>query len=80
MLVSHPAEDEDDVLVVWIHNDSNWKEEIGHYSGMKVKGQLVEGEDPEDEESASTTAGGPRRLIMQSFVFYCFLLFFVFGV
>ncbi|KAG7009617.1 hypothetical protein G7Y79_00002g007320 [Physcia stellaris] len=43
LLLSHPAEKEEDVLVVWIHNDSNWKGGIGHYSGMKAKGQLSEG-------------------------------------
>lgn len=33
LVVSHIAEDEEDVLVVWIHDDSNWKGGIGHYSG-----------------------------------------------
>ena len=33
LLISHPNED-DDVLVVWVHNDGLWDGGIGHFSGM----------------------------------------------
>ena len=38
-LVSHPAEGQDDVRVVWIHNDANWRNPngVGHYCGMRAK-------------------------------------------
>ena len=44
LLVSHPNEDED-VLVVWIHNDGLWNGGIGHFSGMNRWVEM----DPEQE-------------------------------
>lgn len=48
LLVSHPHEDED-VRVVWVHNDGNWDGGIGHFSGIMSWGE-EEGRESEGEE------------------------------
>ena len=66
LLVSHPNDDED-VLVVWIHNDGRWNGGMGHFSGMSGWDEMSE--EPETDgfsddplSHVSSTSTSPSHL------------------